>query len=736
MSNVELQTVDLMDAALFSDGPPHELFAQMRREAPVRWNQMADGDGFWSVTRAADIAAISKDSATFSSERRGVFVSETMPMPVEVLNQVLLGMDPPRHTKYREIVQKAFTPRIVAQQEAQIRARIDALLDDVCERGECDLVKEISIELPLQVIAEMLGVPQEDRGKLFDWTMQIEAATGDPEVDGTAALGQIGVYLADVVAARRASPADDLVTALISAEVDGDQLNDFEIAAFFALLMFAGNDTTRNTISGGTLALIEHPQERRKLIDDPSLIDGAVEEMLRWVTPVMWFRRTPTTDTELCGVPIKEGEKVVIWYASGSRDEQLVEDAMQFRVDRPAVEHQAFGGGGRHFCLGSSLARLELKHLFPELLRRLPDMQLAGPVGRTPSNWVNGITSLPVTFTPTPAQARAEVAPTRSRITVHEHEHELTITRREDAATGVVALTLADPAGEDLPESRPGSHIDVLLDDGAIVRQYSLCGTSSDAASWRIGVLRDPSSRGGSQRVHDELHAGTTVRVRGPRNHFALVSSPRYQFIAGGIGITPILAMIEAAEASGADWELLYGGRERSSMAFLDELSRYGDRVTVWPQDEQGMLDLDGVLGTPGEDTLVYCCGPEPLLNAVEERCAHWPPGSLRIERFAAKTISADEPSLGLASFEVVCQRSGVTVAVGPDTTIYDAVADAGVDVLASCMEGICATCECAVVDGTPDHRDSVLTDAEKEAGQRMMICVSRSQTERLVLDI
>jgi cytochrome P450 len=405
VTDIDLETVDLSNPDLFADEPPHELFARMRAEAPVRWNQMSNGDGFWSVTKAADIAAISKDTTTFSSERRGVFVNEERPMPVDVLNQIILGMDPPRHTKYRGIVQKAFTPRIVAQQEEHIRTRITNLLDEICERGECDLVKDVSVELPLQVIAELLGVPQEDRQKLFDWTMQIEASVDDPEVSGVDALGQVGIYLAEMVAARRDEPADDLLSALVAAEVDGEGLNDFEIAAFFALLMFAGNDTTRNTISGGTLAMIENPGQRQKLIDDPSLIDSAVEECLRWVTPVMHFRRTPTTDTELRGVQLKEGDKVVIWYTSGSRDEEFVPDPMRFDVARNGkVEHQAFGGGGRHFCLGSPLARLELKLVYPEILRRLPDMELAGPVGRTHSNWVNGYTSMPVTFTPTPKE--------------------------------------------------------------------------------------------------------------------------------------------------------------------------------------------------------------------------------------------------------------------------------------------------------------------------------------------
>jgi linalool 8-monooxygenase len=404
-ADTALDHVDLMDEDLFADGPPHELFARMRAEAPVLHSTTAEGGDFWSVTKAADISAISKKPDVFSSERQGVFIRPGMPMPLDVLNQVILGMDPPRHVKYRGIVQMAFTPRIVAKQEEQIRGRITHLIDEVCERGECDLVSALSVELPLQVIAELLGVPQEDRQKLFDWTHQIELSVSDPTVSGPEALGQIGLYLAEKVAHRRANPGDpneDLTTALIQAEIDGEQLNDFEIAAMFGLLMFAGNDTTRNTISGGALALIENPDQRQRMLDQPELIDLAVEEIIRWVTPVMWFRRTPLADTEIRGVPVKEGDAVVLWYASGSRDEDEIPDPMKFDVTRDRINHSGFGGGGRHFCLGAPLARLELQLVFPEILRRMPDIELAGPIGRSRSNWVNGFTSLPVRFTPTP----------------------------------------------------------------------------------------------------------------------------------------------------------------------------------------------------------------------------------------------------------------------------------------------------------------------------------------------
>jgi ferredoxin-NADP reductase len=315
-----------------------------------------------------------------------------------------------------------------------------------------------------------------------------------------------------------------------------------------------------------------------------------------------------------------------------------------------------------------------------------------------------------------------------------EVEADLTVLRRESAADGVVALTLALPDGSDLPEWTPGAHIDLVLSE-SLVRQYSLCGSTGNRAEWRVGILRDPGSRGGSQFVHDELHEGVTVRVRGPRNHFPLVSSPRYQFVAGGIGVTPILTMIEAAEARGAAWHLLYGGRERASMGFLDELERYGDRVTVCPQDERGMLDLASVLGSPRPDTLVYCCGPEGLLNAVENACRPWPESSLHIERFSAKPTAEPSPE-ALDRFEVVCQRSGVTLTVTSDKSIFELAEEAGLDVLGACMEGVCGTCEIEVLEGEPDHRDSVLSDAEQAAGDAMMICVSRSRSERLVLDL
>ncbi|NGO15012.1 oxidoreductase [Streptomyces sp. HC44] len=311
-------------------------------------------------------------------------------------------------------------------------------------------------------------------------------------------------------------------------------------------------------------------------------------------------------------------------------------------------------------------------------------------------------------------------------------EATLVVDSRSPAADGVVSLVLRHPEGEPLPAWAPGAHIDLLLDNG-LVRQYSLCGSPADRAAWQIAVLREPEGRGGSSYVHDRLTEGSAVRVRGPRNNFPLRPAERHLFIAGGVGITPILPMVETAEAAGADWRLLYGGRTRSSMALLDRLAPYGDRVSVRPQDEYGLLDLAAFIGPPREGTLVHACGPEPLLRAVQEQCADWPSGTLGVERFAPVEPAGTAPA---EAFEVVLARSGLTLTVPPDRSVLEVVEEAGVPVLFSCREGTCGTCETDVLEGTPDHRDSLLDEDERAAGDTMLICVSRSCGPRLLLDL
>ncbi|WP_433028822.1 PDR/VanB family oxidoreductase [Actinomycetospora sp. CA-053990] len=310
----------------------------------------------------------------------------------------------------------------------------------------------------------------------------------------------------------------------------------------------------------------------------------------------------------------------------------------------------------------------------------------------------------------------------------------LVVTGKSPAAEGVAVLELARPDGRRLPDWTPGAHIDVTLANGE-TRQYSLCGDRWDAHRYRVAVLREVDGRGGSAYVHDELAAGDPVTLGGPRNNFAMVPSARYVFVAGGIGITPLLPMITQAERVGAEWTLLYGGRRRASMAFLDELAPYGDRVHVVPQDEAGLLPLASWLGEPRTDTVVYCCGPAPLLAAVEQTvaAAGWAPHRLRTERFTAAEVGAPVRD---APFTVELTRTGTTVTVTPQISVLAAARDAGATTLSSCEKGTCGTCETTVLGGVPDHRDSILADHERAAGDCMFPCVSRSCTDRLVLDL
>ncbi|AVP71420.1 PDR/VanB family oxidoreductase [Prescottella equi] len=304
---------------------------------------------------------------------------------------------------------------------------------------------------------------------------------------------------------------------------------------------------------------------------------------------------------------------------------------------------------------------------------------------------------------------------------------------RRICADGVIELELVDPRGDALPAWAPGAHIDLVLRDG-LTRQYSLCGDPANRTAWHIAVLLDPAGRGGSQHVHEHLIEGATVRVRGPRNHFALRPAEHYLFIAGGIGITPLLPMVAAVHAAGADWTMFYGGRTRASMAYAEHLvERYGTRVTLVPQDEQGLLDLDSILARPRPGTEMYCCGPATLLDAVRTRCTNWLPDRIHTESF---TPLADEMAGDDVDFEIEIASDGSVLTVPANQSILDVLLNRGIDVLSSCGEGTCGSCETPVLSGVIDHRDTVLEPSERAANDRLMICVSRAACQRLVLDL
>ena len=400
----KLGDIDLLDANVYARrGVPHDYFKVLRLQAPVYRHPEPDGPGFWAITKYDDVVTVSMDPATFSSYRGGTNIPDLPEESLGFIRMIMLNMDPPQHTKYRRLVSKGFTPKIVRAMEEHVRKIATDIIDRVAERGQCDFVTDIAAELPLQVIVELLGVPVEERHLVFQWSNQM-IGFDDPEYASTPETAQRAAaemfrYANQLAVDRKRSPQADVISTLMQAEVDGEALTETEFNAFFVLLSVAGNETTRNLTSGGMLALLEHPEQRDRLLASPSLMPGAVEEMLRWVTPVIYFRRTLTRDAELRGVQLREGDKVAMYYGSANRDEGVFADGDTFDIARDPNPHVAFGPGGSHFCLGANLARIEIRVMFEELMRRLPGIELAGPVQRLRSNFISGIKHMPVRFT-------------------------------------------------------------------------------------------------------------------------------------------------------------------------------------------------------------------------------------------------------------------------------------------------------------------------------------------------
>jgi len=397
-------TVDLADPRSFLAGPPHDFFTWMRANDPVHWiDSQAVAPGFWAVTKYADVIAVERDVATFSSARPTALIEPDSAGAGTDL--MMLNQDPPEHTRLRMLVARGFTPKVMKQLEPHVREAAGRIVGEAGTKGETDFVLDFAAELPLVVIAELLGVPYEDRTKIFDWSNRL-VGNSDPEYAPQSedevldAAMELFAYAQSLADERRQRPLDDIVTTLVNAELEGEKLSEVEFNVFFLLLSVAGNETTRNLISGGMLALMRHPDQQRILVEDPSLIPTGVEEMLRYVTPVMYFRRTVTQDTELRGKHIAAGDALTLWYGSANRDEEVFDDPQRFDVTRTPNEHIAFGGRGPHFCLGAALARMEIRLMFEQILTRLPDIALAGEPEQLRSNLINGIKHMPVRFTP------------------------------------------------------------------------------------------------------------------------------------------------------------------------------------------------------------------------------------------------------------------------------------------------------------------------------------------------
>lgn len=726
------------DACPFSD--PQRLFddlAEVRTTEGLPWSEVFQAR---VVSRYDEIVRVLHDPATFSSAPT---VPE-LPSPWRErfagrvpARGTLLGLDNPDHDRLRAAVSTFFMPRRLGRYEPWIREQAHQFVDGFAERGSADLKTSFALPLPLKVISHLVGL-EADRWEWVGEALGFFLGPRDihhrstPEEKAQKLL-DLHDYVLEVMAERKRDRRDDLISHVWNQRQAGMvEMTDFEMLSLFPGLMLAGHETSSNLICMALSHLLADPARYAAAQRDDASRAAALEELFRFESAITGMRRLVQRDTELGGVRLRAGEQLFLAYAGGSRDTRRFTRPDQIDLARSwAVPHLGFGQGV-HACLGAPLARLLLRVELGVLHERLPDLRLSiryEELQHTAVSEGRGMVALPLAWTPLPVTERRAVAPAGASRAAAPIA--VTVTGRRPLTPDVVELTLVV---DNRLSWEPGAHIDLELPGGAL-RQYSLCGQPGQA-DLKIAVLREVAGRGGSAAVHDQVSAGDRLHIRGPRNHFRLRPAGFYLFVAGGIGITPLLAMIDEAERRGTPWRLLYLARSRDRMAYIDELTaRYPSRVDPWPSRDRGRYDLGGIWPRLAEDdAYVYACGPESLLTDLEDasRSAGWEE-RLVVERFAARAAAVHEPD---RPFQVVLARSGQTLTVDENESLLDAVNQAGAGVLSTCREGTCGTCEVAVLDGVPEHRDSVLSLEERLANETMMTCVSRCRGHRLVLDL
>jgi cytochrome P450/ferredoxin-NADP reductase len=742
----------------FSDGyqqDPPEYVRWAREQEPVFYSPVL---GYWVVTRYESIKAIFRDNVTFSP---CIALEKITPTSEEAnavlasygfaLNRTLVNEDEPEHMPRRRVLMDPFTPQELTHHEPMVRQLARDYVDRFIDDGKADLVDQMLWEVPLTVALHFLGVPEEDMDTLRKYSIAHTVNTwGRPrpeeQVEVAHAVGNFWQFAGKVLDKMRQDPSGPgWMKYGIRKQVDYPEVvTDSYLHSMMMAGIVAAHETTANASANAMKLLLQHPRVWRELCDDPSLIPNAVDECLRHNGSVAAWRRLATKDTTVEDVAIPAGSRLLIVMASANHDERFFSDADLFDIRRDnASDHLTFGYGS-HQCMGKNLARMEMQIFLEEFTRRLPHMRLSEQqFSYVPNTSFRGPEHLWVEWDPSRNPERANPALLDVKVPVRIGEPSRhTITRPVVVASvtavaeGIVRLRLVAPDGAPLPRWAPGAHIDVECGRPELSRQYSLCGDPADAGALEIAVLREDEGRGGSTWIHSQVRAGDRLKIRGPRNHFRMDESlSNVILVAGGIGITPVSAMARRARALGMNYELHYSGRSRATMALLEELSDlHGDRLHVYASDEGRRNDLRALLARPRPDTQVYACGPVRMLQALEASCAAWPENSLRVEHFVS-TAGALDPSRE-HSFEVELKDSGIVVNVAADQTVLAALRAANIDVQSDCEEGLCGSCEVRVLAGKVDHRDVVLTRAEREANVKMMTCCSRARDSRLVLEL
>ncbi|MEK8050901.1 cytochrome P450/oxidoreductase [Ideonella sp. DXS22W] len=762
----------------FEDGyqqsPPDEL-RWARAQEPIFY---APKLGYWVVARYDDVKAVFRDHLTFSPSialekitPTGEAANAVLAQYGYAMNRTLVNEDEPAHMARRRLLMEPFTPAALAHHEPLLRQLTREYVDRFIDSGRADLVDQMLWEVPLTMALHFLGVPEEDMPKLRQYSIAHTVNTwgrpsAEQQVAVAHAVGNFWQLAGEILAKMRLNPdAPGWMPFGIRMQREHPEVvTDSYLHSMMMAGIVAAHETTANATANAVKLLLQNRPAWDELCADPRLIPNAVEECLRHNGSVAAWRRLVTQDTEVGGVKLAAGSKLLIVMASANHDEAHFPDAdaVDLRRDN-AVEHLTFGYGA-HQCMGKNLARLELQVFLDEFTRRLPHMRLAEQrFSYLPNTSFRGPEHLWVEWDPAqnPERRDPRVRDPRHAVRIGEPARNglarpVVVQAAEAVADGVLRLTLAAPDGQPLPRWRPGAHIDIECGDAATdsdapVRAYSLCSDPADLSHYQVAVLRDPASRGGSAWVHANAKPGATLRIRGPRNHFHFEPEPgaRVLLIAGGIGITPIAAMAREAQARGLDYTLHYSGRNRSALALLPELQAlHGQRLVLHVADEGTRADLAAITsperagGAQGA-TQVWACGPERLLAALQaladDPAAPWPDDALHIEHFTAHPATLDATKE--VPFEVELKVSGLTLTVPADRTLLSVLRGANMDIPSDCEEGLCGSCEVRVLAGEVDHRDRVLTRAERSANTKILSCCSRAVCgraggQRLVLDL
>jgi cytochrome P450/ferredoxin-NADP reductase len=731
---------------------PAEALRWSREQEPVFY---APELGYWVITRYEDVKAVFRDNATFSPSialERVVPPSEaalaTLKRYNYAMNRTLVNEDEPAHMERRRALMDHFLPANLAAKEDMIRRLTREKVDVFVDAGRADLVGQMLWEIPLTVALHFLGVPKEDMDTLKEYSVAHTVNTwGKPsseqQVKVADAVGRFWQYAGQVLDKMRKEPdgAGWMHYAIRKNAEMPEIVTDSYLHSMMMAIIVAGHETTALASANALKLLLSNRIVWDRICKNPELIPNAVEECLRLEGSVMAWRRMATCDTEIAGVAIPEGARLLIVTASANHDPRHFEDGDFLDIYRDsAVEHLTFGYGS-HQCMGKNFARLEMRIFIEELSRRLPHMCLVADqkFNYLPNLAFRGPDKLLVEWDPSENPERHDPAVSARQVSFpvgapssKDIARAVRIAEISDAADGVKLLRLEDPDGLDLPAWTPGAHVDLVLGD--LSRKYSLCGSPSDQG-YTVAVLREENGRG-SRFIHEVLQTGDTIGLRGPKNYFRLdEEADRHVLIAGGIGITPILAMADRLKQLGQEYVVHYCGRTRGAMALVDRLiADHGDRAVLHVGDENGRADLGLIVRTCQQGAKIHACGPERMLDELDALCAILPDGAFRSEAFTSGTTGMvrDDDT----SFEVVLEDSDLELTVPASATLLETVRAAGIDVPSDCEEGLCGSCEVRVLDGDIEHRDRVLSSAERALGGRMMACCSRSVGGKLRLSL